>query len=97
MQLLNFTGKDAIREFYSDQAEELDKASKELGWMHTESEAYISKANTLIERRNQEVLHHGRCNLNQAGWPASWWKWGASYAAGAKTIWEELRRPDPFL
>jgi ethanolamine utilization cobalamin adenosyltransferase len=38
-QLLNFSGKDAIVEFYTDQAEELIKAWKELGWMHIASEA----------------------------------------------------------
>ena len=48
--LRKFVGRARVKEFYSDNARELKKAAKELGWLHLLSTPYRHESNAVAER-----------------------------------------------
>ena len=71
--------RETVNSFYSDNASELFKAAKLLGWQHPTSTPYVSHTNGVVERQIRTVEEGTRTLLTQAGLPAKLW----SYASHA--------------
>ena len=72
-----FAGTDEIKSFYSDNAHELEKAAKELGWMRASSTPGVPQTNGLAERMVRKTKEMSRANIVQGGQHASWWEYAA--------------------
>ena len=59
--------KDAVGQFYSDNAQELIKSVKSLRWRHELSKAYVHQSNAIAERAVRATTEGTRTNLLQAG------------------------------
>ena len=65
--ILSVASTDKVGVFYSDNAKELTKASKSLGWRHEHSKDCIHQSNAIAERAVRAMSEGTRCNLLQAG------------------------------
>ena len=64
-----------VKSFYCDNAPELKKACRHLGWGRPSATTGIHETNGLAERMVRKVKDGGRCLLIQSGLaPHDWWE-----------------------
>ena len=74
LALIHLTShEDAVGQFYSDNAQELSKAVKSLGWRHELSKPYVHQSNAIAERAVRATTSGTRTNLLQAGLSHLYW------------------------
>ena len=89
--LLHFLGqKDAVGVMYSDNAQELKKAIKDLGIRHNTSREYVDSNKSVIEREIRTVLEGTRANLTQSGLPEKTWPLAAQHHTIALNVTKRL-------
>lgn len=88
--------EDKVGIFYSDNSDELRKASAEMGWRHNTSVDYISKSNAIAERNLRSVLDGTRVNLEQAGLHHSYWPYAARHWCMSHNILEDPELKSPW-
>ena len=81
--------------FYSDNANSIRLACREVGWRQNTSVAYVSKSNAVAERNLRSVLEGTRVNLEQAGLHHSYWSYAARHWCMAHNIQDhpEIKSP----
>ena len=81
LALIHFVShKDAVGQFYSDNAQELIKSVKSLGWRHELSKAYVHQSNAIAERAVRATTEGTRTNLLQAGLSHVYWPQALEHA-----------------
>ena len=89
--LLHFLGqKHAAGVMYSDNAQELKKAIKDLGIRHNTSREYVDSNKSVIEREIRTVLEGTRANLTQSGLPEKTWPLAAQHHTIALNVTKRL-------
>ena len=86
---------DEVGVFYSDNADSLRLACREVGWRQNNIIAYVSKSNAVAERNLRSVLEGTRVNLEQAGLHHSYWSYAARHWCMAHNIQDhpEIKSP----
>ena len=74
--MMDFAGTEAVTKAYTDCAQELKSAVKQLGWLHPTATPHRPESRGKIEREIRTMVEGTRCNLQQAGlehkrWPAA--------------------------
>ena len=82
--------------FYSDNANSIRLACREVGWRQNTSVAYVSKSNAVAERNIRSVLEGTRVNLEQAGLHHSYWSYAARHWCMAHNIQDHPRIESPW-
>ena len=77
---------DKVGVFYSDNAKELTRATKSLGWRHEHSKDYIHQSNSIAERAVRATTEGTRCNLLQAGLSHAYWPQALEHSCTAFNI-----------
>ena len=77
---------DKVGVFYSDNAKELTRATKSLGWRHEHSKDYIHQSNAIAERAVRATTEGARCNLLQAGLSHVYWPQALEHSCTAFNI-----------
>ena len=77
---------DKVGVFYSDNAKELTRATKSLGWRHEHSKDYIHQSNAIAERAVRATTEGTRCNLLQAGLSHVYWPQALEHSCTAFNI-----------
>ena len=62
-----------VMRFHSDNAPELIKAAKMIGWRHTRSTPGVHESNAIAESAVRRVLNGTRAILDGAGFEPKWW------------------------
>ena len=75
--LQRFIGDDKVKRFYSDNAEELIAAARELMIPHEASQQGMPETNGIIERKVQDMLCGTRTVMFAAGLPGYVWSFAA--------------------
>ena len=70
-------GDSKVRRFYSDNADELIGAARNLGAPHEASQQGVQQTNGVIEREVQDMLTGTRTLLVVAGLPGQAWSYAA--------------------
>ena len=83
--------------FYSDNADSLRLACREVGWKQNNSVADVSKSNAVAERNLRSVLEGTRINLEQAGLHHSYWSYPARHWCMAHNIQDHPEIKSPGL
>ena len=71
--MLQFTGGQRIKRWYSDGADEIHAACVEMGIRHDVAELNRHESNGVIERANRTVIEGTRTVLYQSGLPYKYW------------------------
>ncbi len=97
---------EKVKNFYTDAAEELTKAAKQLGWRHPTALPGRPQTNGIAERAVKQVLNGTRAVLKASGLPGKWWSRAARHFCMMQNVcgnsWKsepsawELRRGVPF-
>ena len=77
MALRSFIGDSKVRRFYSDNADELIGAARNLGVPHEASQQGMPQTNGVIEREAQDMLTGTRALLVVAGLLGQFWSYAA--------------------
>ena len=81
LALIHFVShKDSVGQFYSDNAQEVIKSVKSLGWRHELSKAYVHQSNAIAERAVRATTEGTRTNLLQAGLSHVYWPQALEHA-----------------
>ena len=71
--LQEFYGAEKPKRIYTDNAPELIRACKDLGYNHDKSTPYRHESNATCERRVRSIVEGARALLEKAGLPSCFW------------------------
>ena len=80
-----FQVDDDVGIIYSDNAPELEDATRKFKIRHNTSRPYADESKSVIEREIRTILEGTRANLTQAGIPEKLWPYAAQHHAMALT------------
>jgi len=75
-----------VKSLYADNAKELHKAAKKLGWGFPTATPGQPKTNGLAERTVRRVKEGGRANVIQGGFEPTWWPYACAHHCFARNI-----------
>ena len=85
--MLQFTGGQRIKRWYSDGADEIHAACVEMGIRHDVAEPNRHESNGVIERADRTVIKGTRTVLYQSGLPYKYWPETMEYLCCAYNFW----------
>ena len=77
--LREFYGEVTPTRMYTDNAAELIRACRDLGWRHDKSTPYRHQSNAFSERSVRRIVEGARALLEQAGLPSCFWPFAVRY------------------
>jgi len=85
--LQHFAGTASrVKSLYADNAPELRKAAKKLGWGFPSATPGQPQTNGLAERMVRRVKEGGRANLLQSGLAPTWWPYACAHHCFARNV-----------
>ena len=84
--LREFMGDDVPKRIYTDNAPELIRACKDLGYRHDKSTPYRHQSNGFCERTVRKIIEGARALLEQAGLPSCFWIFAVRFWCFAHNI-----------
>ena len=97
MEFMGPNKRDQVHSFRPDNAGELIKAAKSLGWLIESSTPHRSTSNAIAERAVRRVLDGARTLQFHGGMPRIWWPYAAKHYCWLHNVMPRKGRPSPYF